>query len=149
MSDEKTIVTTEEGDRRLGEHLIKWAIAGRERREGETVDDGWPRSLEEFMNDVDAVFMNDDGSPTGADIEVPKRLKAIQFTQSNMETLLIRLPPRTLVKQSKENAESGNGDPYLVPSWYEEAATNPPADPDGRVRLFQLRVGDYTITHCK
>ena len=147
MSELFSIITNAEGDRRLGEHLIMWAKTRRMRKIGESKDMGWPPTLEQFMLDVGAVYMQEDGSTDGADIQVPKRLKTIQFLQSNMETLLVRLPPSELVEASEARiAAMGAGDPYPIPEFYERILNGTLTD---KTEIFRSRVGDYTIAHCK
>lgn len=147
MSDLNTIVTTAEGDRRLGEHLIMWAKTRRMRKVGEDKSMGWPPTLEQFMIDVDADWLPEDGSQIDSDILVPRRIKAIQFAQSNMETLLIRLPPSELIEATESRlAAMGDADSYVLPAFYERIIKG---SLDDKVKIFQHRVGDYTITHCK
>lgn len=150
MTEEKTIITTAEGDRKLGEHLVMWVKAGRQRQVGEGKEAGWPRTLEQFMNDVDADWIPEDGSANAADIQVPRRIKAIQFTQSNMETLLVRLPPLPLVQASLDriNDDGQQGVAYSLPEFYAPAVNNPPTSKSAKLSLFHQRVGDYTIAHC-
>jgi len=145
MTDLQTIVTNPEGCRRLGEHLIMWAKTGRMRKPNEDKTQGWPPTLVQFMTDVGADWRPEDGSDSGADIQIPKRLKGIQFTQSNMETLLVRLPPAALVEASEQSLPT-NPDEYGLPGFYKQIFDGELTNP---VTIFQSRVGDYTIAHCK
>ena len=151
MAEVRAILVKPEGYGTLGEHFLMWAKAGRVRQPGEEKEAGWPATIEQFMEDVGAIPWLDGQDPhPNAPIQVPERLQGIQFVQSNMETLLVRLPPKALVEATEKELEKG-GD-YGLPGFYEQIFGAPPK-PDAPMKdlfeIFRHRVGDYVIAHCK
>lgn len=150
MSDHSRIIVNGDGYKTLGEKFIAWAKAGRKREPGEPVNAGWPTTLKQFTKDVGAVVVPAGGAQTGDEIQIPERLKSIQFVQSGLETLLIRLPPAELIRATE--ASFDDEDKYQLPEFYNEIYGNEPQDSSDLKdpkEIFKRRVGDYVIAHCK
>ena len=80
---------------------------------------------------------------------LPHTIKAVQFVQSNVETLLIRLPTASMIEAAEKEIESG--EVYALPKFYSRDAFGgaPEKVADGKRLEFQAeRIGDYTIGNC-
>ncbi|MBL8835966.1 MAG: hypothetical protein JNL66_06950 [Alphaproteobacteria bacterium] len=82
-------------------------------------------------------------------IKIPERVKAVQFVQSNLETLLLRLPQPDMVRES-EQAIQERPDGYPLPDFYSEVfgAAEPHLTKENVLKFHAWRVGDYTIAQC-
>jgi hypothetical protein len=81
---------------------------------------------------------------------VPDRIKTVEFVQSTMDHLILRLPVKEMIEESLERMSDPNGDGrYPLPQFYSDfyrpgfAPVMTPLD-----TLF-ARVGDYTIAQCR
>jgi len=78
---------------------------------------------------------------------VPDRIKHIEFVQSTLERLVIRLPPVDMAKEGLERAEKlGSDGNYDEPRFYKDRILGGDV---GNLEYFFSRVGDYTIAQCK
>jgi hypothetical protein len=81
---------------------------------------------------------------------VPDRIKTVEFVQSTLDHLILRLPVREMIEESLERMTDPSGDGrYPLPQFYSDfyrpgfAPVMTPLD-----TLF-ARVGDYTIAQCR
>jgi hypothetical protein len=112
--------------RELGKKIIKWALEPESR----------PKTLPEFLRETQGIIEQ----------PIPDWIKGLQFVQSNMEVLLIRLPPTELVQDTLDRIAAGTGK-YPLPDFYEEYLLH--GQHQSQQELFEYRVGDYTIAHCQ
>lgn len=84
----------------------------------------------------------------GVEALIPDRIKAVQFVQANLETLLIRLPPGEAIRDSEKQFEYGGS--YFLPAFYSRVfGGHPPYIPDAdKLKFHAERIGDYTISNC-
>ena len=114
----------------LGQKIVEW-----------TLDPGTrPRTIAEFEYQL-----------TGALTVVDKtKTTKLNFIDTPLDTILIRLPPREILQQAKDTYSNTSllVDQYDFPSYYEidivkqKAMGTKPAD------LFYASVGDYTTSEC-
>jgi hypothetical protein len=83
-------------------------------------------------------------------IDIPPRVKGVQFIQSNEETLLIRLPPKAMLEDGEASIRQ-NPNTYPLPQFYK--AKYGGADPtisnvDDALKFHASRIGEYTIAQC-
>jgi hypothetical protein len=118
-----------------GKYIIDWTLGHREQ----------PKSLDEFKQQLEGI------------VTVPDRYKDLQFVQSSDDTLVIRLPERSLLQESVTRAQeldrrnAGSealSSVYGIPSFYADLYGG-----TGRAatltELLRCRIGDYTIASCK
>jgi len=108
----------------LGKKMIEWAIN----------PDTRPKDLKEFEDQT-----------AGMIGPIPARIKGLQFVQSNLEILLIRLPPAEMVSESLDRTSSASGN-YPFPPFYEEHFVAKMHQ--DQKALLEFRVGDYTMAQC-
>lgn len=111
--------------RELGKKMIQWALE----------PDTRPKTLDEFKAQTAGIIEQ----------PFPDWVKALQFVQNNMDTLLIRLPAPEMVQESMDRTASATGK-YPLPSFYEEHLVNN-QHPSQR-EMLEFRVGDYTMAQC-
>jgi len=96
-----------------------------------------PRTLAEFKAQCDLVR---------AEVTVPPGVVGLTVIQHTADTLLIRLPPKSLVL--RKHAELGaSGGTYPFPDFYQRfgGIQLTPAD---KLKIHASRIGDYTISIC-
>jgi hypothetical protein len=113
----------------FGRLVEKWAENRRSR----------PKSLEEFIDQLAAA---------NAGATIPARIKKIKFAQPDLETLILRLPPKGMIPESREKLKAGNA--YPLPLFYQEifGASSSNIPEKDRSRALESRIGDYTIAQC-
>jgi hypothetical protein len=111
--------------RELGKKMIKWSLQPETR----------PKTLTEFQAETAGIIEQ----------PFPDWIKGLQFVQSNMEVLLIRLPPAVLVQDTLDKIATGTGK-YPFPEFYEEHLVH--GKHPSQQEIFEFRVGDYTLAHC-
>lgn len=78
---------------------------------------------------------------------VPDRIKDIEFVQSTLEKLYIRLPPLDMAEEGRRRAENlGAAGGYDEPRFYRDRILGGDV---GNLEYFFSRVGDYTIAQCR
>ena len=84
-------------------------------------------------------------------IKIPDRYhkNPVQFAQADENTILIRLPPAELVKDSEQMLKVENN-AYRLPPFYKRIFQNvnpiiPVAD---RLKVHDERIGDYSMAAC-
>ncbi len=87
----------------------------------------------------------------GVNIEVPKRYHAnpVQFAQADENTILIRLPPDVLLKDSEERL-SQEDSTYALPPFYKRIFqnVNPVIRQNEKLKVHNERIGDYSMANC-
>jgi len=81
-------------------------------------------------------------------IHIPPRVKALHVTSSNLEVLVLNLPPAEMVDVGEGEVQKRV---YPVPEFYSELAfggAQPTVSPDDAMRFHACRVGDYVIGQC-
>ncbi len=95
--------------------------------------------------DVDALRDQLDGIAV-----VPERIKTVEFVQSTLDHLILRLPVREMVEESLERMTDPMGDGrYPLPQFYADfyrPGFGPVMTP---LDTLLARVGDYTIAQCR
>lgn len=90
-------------------------------------------------------------------VNFPAGATEVIVVQGNVSTMVIRLPPKSVLQASEQNLLSGGA--YPTPTFYEALFTppggavvhaNPPTLPDkvGIMNLHANRIGDYTMGLC-
>jgi len=77
------------------------------------------------------------------------RITRVEHVQPDAHTLLIRIPAKELVEEFERELRAPDG-VYAIPEFYNEfwhRVLEVP-DPEQRVRLQKLRIGDYSIGMC-
>jgi hypothetical protein len=102
-----------------------------------------------------STLVNAAGIPT---VNYPPGTDEVIIVQGNASTMVLRLPPTSVLQASEQNLL--NGGPYPTPSFYEPLFSppgggavvhaHPPAMPDraGVMDLHANRIGDYTMGLC-
>ncbi len=112
--------------RELGATIIEWALDPTKR----------PANLDAFVQDL--------VTNRGILGELPSYIKSVMFVQASKETLLIRLPPAELVRNTLDTIPQG-GD-YPLPPFYKQRLID--GQITDNVDFFRHRIGDYTVAHC-
>jgi len=113
--------------RMFGEHVKAWARGALP----------IPASLQEFRGQLVLA---------GVGVKIPDRISRIIFVQDDEETLVVRLPCRSRLKEVEAEL-SAQGGSYPLPSFYEQTFAC-------RARITQpiafqsARIGDYSIAQC-
>jgi hypothetical protein len=96
-----------------------------------------PQTLQEF---------NDQTAKAGAGVVIPRHITSLLMIQGTKEVLLIKLPPKEMVKDSENTLQT---QPYTVPPFYSPRAFgNTPAVVTDKMAFHAERIGDYTIRIC-
>ena len=78
---------------------------------------------------------------------VPDRITEIEFVQSSLSKLYLRLPPVEMAEEGRRRAEElGDAGGYNEPPFYRDRIL---AGDVGNLEYFFSRVGDYTIAQCR
>jgi hypothetical protein len=125
---------------RLGKLVKTWSTG--ENHLGDGKDYPIPTTLDELK---DQLAM----AETGATI--PARITKMVVVPQDMETLVLRLPPGELIKDSEEILSQGDNQ-YVLPTFYKDIvfAANGEAQIKKEVAIdfHDHRIGDYTIANC-
>ena len=88
----------------------------------------------------------------GVTIEIPKRYYAnpVQFAQADENTVLIRLPPDALVRDSEERLKREDMT-YALPAFYKRIFqnVNPVIPQNEKLKVHAERIGDYSMSACQ
>lgn len=75
------------------------------------------------------------------------RIETIEFVQSALEHLVLRLPPPEMAREGLDRVETlGQNGHYLEPNLYKERILGGDV---GNLECFFSRIGDYTIAQCR
>ena len=87
----------------------------------------------------------------GAKMEIPDRFKAVQIIQDQDDILLFRIPSAAMVNDSVTYLQNPDAN-YTLPTFYRDLwggqQETLPDDADGKIRLQNERIGDYSIGLC-
>jgi hypothetical protein len=112
----------------FGRLVTEWTLGETER----------PCDIRELRNQLDGIAV------------VPDSFKEVLFVESASDTLVIRLPERELLAQTREALEAPQvTEGYMLPKFYDDyyhKGFGPVMSP---LEMFLARVGDYTIAQCK
>jgi hypothetical protein len=81
--------------------------------------------------------------------QFPPEMKTVQFVQCNIETLLVRLPPASMLDAAEADLKAGGT--YDFPDFYSTDAFGGKAAsvaPAVALKFNAERIGDYTIGNC-
>ena len=125
-SDTKPISRVEIADyAAMGRKVLEWAASENSR----------PTSAAQFREQLAKIA------------DVPDRIKDVEFVQSTLEKLYIRLPPVEMAEEGRRRAENlGAVGHYDEPRFYRDRILSGDV---GNLEYFFSRVGDYTIAQCK
>lgn len=105
-----------------------------------------PHSLDEFKTQVDRA---------GCKMIIPARIKSLSMIPGDTETLVVRLPPGEMVKDSEATIDQLlkilRTSKYPLPDFYDMAwGTQPQVsfDKEGLLCFHASRLGEYTINNC-
>lgn len=108
----------------MGRQVLKWAESEAAR----------PKTIKDLKKQLDGIA------------DVPDRIKHIEFVQSTLERLVIRLPPIEMALEGLARVENlGPTDDYREPRFYKDKILSGDV---GNLEFFFSRVGDYTIAQC-
>jgi len=96
-----------------------------------------PASLDEFKAQM---------AEAGVGCSIPESYKNVRFVQEDEETLVVRLPTRSIL-EAMETELSRPGSDYQLPDLYERLFQTRPKVGD-KLALQAERIGDYTISMC-
>lgn len=105
-----------------------------------------PKDLNEFRAQVESA---------GCEMTIPDRIKTLSMIPGDTETLVVRLPPGEMVKDSEAAIDQLlkilRTSKYPLPSFYDMAwGTQPQVsfDEEGLLCFHASRLGEYTINNC-
>jgi hypothetical protein len=88
----------------------------------------------------------------GVTIDIPRRYFAnpVQFAQADENTVLIRLPPDKLVRDSEERLMQADMT-YALPPFYKRIFqnVNPVIPQNEKLKVHAERIGDYSMSACQ
>lgn len=97
-----------------------------------------PTTVDELRRQLDGIAV------------VPDRIKKVEFCQSTLDTLVLRLPVKEMIDESIENMSDPMTDTrYPLPQFYSDfyrPGFGPVLTP---LDTLMARVGDYTIAQCR
>ena len=109
----------------MGRKVLEWAKSA----------DSRPTTVAEFKAQLDEIAT------------VPDRIEEVEFVQSSLKKLYIRLPPLEMAEEGRRRAEElDSAGAYDEPRFYRDRIL---AGDVGNLEYFFSRVGDYTIAQCK
>ena len=82
---------------------------------------------------------------------IPDRIKSVEFVQSSLDHLVLRLPPAEMAKEGEDRAKSldrENSQDYEEPLFYRDRI-NLDVPRMSNLEFLYSRIGDYTIAQCK
>jgi hypothetical protein len=99
-----------------------------------------PETMDEFKEQLAKaqVFMT-----------VPEHFKQIKFVAQELDTIVLRLPPKVAIADFAEQL-SQPGATYPIPPFYKRLfnGIDPVIPEDEKSRVQAERIGDYTISFC-
>ena len=99
-----------------------------------------PESVDEFKEQLAKaqVFMS-----------VPDRFTQIKFVAQDMDTIVVRLPPKFAIEDSEERL-SKPGATYPIPPFYKRLfnGMDPVIPEEDKFKVHAERIGDYMISYC-
>lgn len=105
-----------------------------------------PKDLDEFRTQVENA---------GCEMTIPARIKTLSMIPGDAETLVVRLPPGEMVKESEEKIDQLlkilRTSKYPLPDFYDNAwGTQPQVSMNKEMLLcfHASRLGEYTINNC-
>lgn len=109
----------------MGRKVLDWAASDKER----------PTTVDDLKTQLENIAT------------VPDRIKKVEFVQSTLEKLVLRLPPPEMAQEGLERVGKldPNGD-YLEPRFYKDRILGGDI---GNLEYFFSRIGDYTIAQCR
>ena len=80
---------------------------------------------------------------------VPERYTQIKFVAQDIDTIVVRLPPKFAIEDSEERL-SQPGATYPVPPFYKRLfnGIDPVIPENEKFKVHAGRIGDYTISFC-
>jgi hypothetical protein len=116
--------------RLLGQKIVEWTLNPATR----------PRTIEEFQYQLT-------GALTVVD---PTKTTKLNFIDTPMDTILIRLPPKEILQQAKDTYSNAaiSMDQYDFPPYYEVDLAKLKIKGVTAADLFYSSVGDYTTSEC-
>lgn len=108
----------------FGAKIVEWALH----------PDSRPKSLDELKASVHHI------------LEIPDRIKDIQFLESDLTTFIIKLPAKELVHDSLKRFADEH-EKYHVPHfYYDKVCDGGKGMPN--LEFLYSRIADYTIAQC-
>ena len=115
--------------------ISDYAAMGRKVLEWASSEDARPETVAELKTQLAEIA------------DVPDRIKHVEFVQSTLERLVIRLPPVEMAQEGLERAANlGQDGNYQEPAFYRDRILGGDI---GNLEYFFSRVGDYTIAQCR
>ena len=135
MAIERMVVTNHE---RWGNLVKTWSTG--KNYLGDDNEYPIPESVDEFKEQLAKaqVFMT-----------VPERYTQIKFVAQDIDTIVVRLPPKFAIEDSEERL-SAPGASYPLPEAYKQAfgGQDPVIAKEKMLDFHAARIGDYTSTFC-
>jgi hypothetical protein len=127
------------GDEKQWGLLVKTWATGQDRIQNGHDFSQKPRTIAEFKQQTDWA---------GAAAIVPDSVTGIVFVQGDASTLVIRLPPASMILAAEQGLAQGI--PYELPSFYStDAFNNAQPHIDDLLSFHAKRIGEYTINNCQ
>jgi hypothetical protein len=102
-----------------------------------------PKTVDELVQQATAA---------GVTIHIPERYYAnpVRFAQADENTVLIRLPPDALLRDSEERLKQTDMT-YALPAFYKRIFqnVNPVIHQDEKLKVHAERIGDYSMSACQ
>jgi hypothetical protein len=127
---------------RWGRLVKTWATG--EDRLGDGKSYPVPRTLEEFKQQCALAQVG---------LYLPARINALAVVTYEKNTVVLRLPPADLIRESEAHLADGNE--YLIDGFYAAAFERDKeiwpklGGPDQKRAFNDARIGDYTISNCQ
>ena len=99
--------------------------------------DPLPATIEEFAAQLTAA---------GVGVKIPPNIKRVKFVQGDEETLVVKLPCKSLMEAGEARFEQEGGS-YPLPAFYEKVFAAKPKIAD-KTAFHSERIGDYAIAQC-
>jgi hypothetical protein len=97
-----------------------------------------PATVEELKRQLDGIAV------------VPDRIRKVEFCQSTLDTLVLRLPVKEMIEESIASMTDPMGDGrYPLPQFYSDFYRPGFAPVMTPLDTLMARVGDYTIAQCR
>jgi hypothetical protein len=104
----------------------------------------WAKGLEPIPANLDEFKAQMTEASVGCSI--PDSYKNVRFVQEDVETIVIRLPTKSLLEAMEAELATRQAD-YQLPEFYERLFQARPQMTD-KLELQAERIGDYTISMC-
>jgi hypothetical protein len=113
--------------------ILDWVAMGKKIAEWAKDPSSRPKTVAEMKDAIDGIAL------------VPSRITKLKYVQSDLKTMLMRLPNKKMLAESEDLFASPT-EIYPMPTIYE---TGSGGDPPSNLEKLYSRIADYTIAQCR